>query len=67
LQRADGTAIALSDWSGELSFSERRPDGTDVTPVSPESVPALLEEHFGLGGFTLAADGSLQRPGSAGP
>lgn len=59
-QWRDGRRMILSDW-GELSLVERTPARTQVTPVTIEQVPALLERRFGLAGFELGADGRLAR------
>lgn len=57
-QRPDGTRIVLSDRD-ELAFTEQTPAGSDITPVSREEIPRLLESHFGLSGFVLDHDGRL--------
>ncbi len=57
-QRPDGTRVALSDWNG-LALSIRTPSQSSVTPVAREMIPALLEEHFGLRGFSVGAAGRL--------
>ena len=57
-QRDDGTRISLSDRS-DLALTEQTPASTNVTPVSREDVPGLLETHFGLSGFGLGGDGRL--------
>jgi N-hydroxyarylamine O-acetyltransferase len=56
---ADGTRVTLSDWSGELTLVERRPDSTTTTAISRDAIPTLLSERFGLGGFALDADGRV--------
>jgi N-hydroxyarylamine O-acetyltransferase len=55
---ADGTYTAVSDWSG-LTFTERTPQQTTVTPIDREQVPALLAERFDLPGFVLGEDQRL--------
>ena len=60
VQRRDGTRIALSDWSGELTLTERTPQSSVVTPVTRDAAPELLEQHFGLNGFRVDADGRLR-------
>jgi N-hydroxyarylamine O-acetyltransferase len=57
-QSADGTRTSLSDW-GELALTEQTPERSQVTPVSREEIPRLLESRFGLAGFTLDADGRV--------
>lgn len=56
--RRDGTRIILSDWT-ELSLAEQAPGETTVAPVARPEIPGLLEERFGLGGFTLDAAGRV--------
>jgi len=51
-QSADGTRRALSDW-GRLQLTVRTPAEKTVTPLARSDLPAALERHFGLGGFTL--------------
>ncbi|MHB1834608.1 MAG: arylamine N-acetyltransferase family protein [Solirubrobacteraceae bacterium] len=57
--RADGTFIALSDWSG-LSLTERSAAATVSVPVSREEIPALLSARFGLNGFGLGPGGRIR-------
>ena len=60
--RADGTRTSLSDWS-ELSITEQTPAATSVTAVAWDAVPELLDERFGLPGYTLGAENRLVAPG----
>ena len=53
IQRLDGTRVTLTDWGGELAFSQQLPAETTVTPVTQDEIPALLEDHFGLSGVPL--------------
>lgn len=62
-QLPDGTRISLSDWN-ELALAIRTPTESRVTPVEREAVPRLLEEHFGLRGFTLDAAKRIVPPGA---
>lgn len=57
-QTADGTRTTLSNW-GALELMVQTPAEHTVTPVTPDSVPELLAEHFGLAGFTLDDDGRV--------
>jgi len=59
-QREDGLRMSLSDWDG-LALTERTPTGSTVTPLQRRDLPALLAERFDLPGFSLGADGRLQR------
>lgn len=59
-QDADGTRLALSDWSG-LELRQRTPQASTVTPLQRSEVPALLAERFDLPGFGLGADERLVR------
>jgi N-hydroxyarylamine O-acetyltransferase len=59
-QLPDGTRLSLSDWN-ELAFATRTPGEAQTTPVTRETVPELLDEHFGLPGFVVGADGRLAR------
>ena len=52
--RPDGTRVGLSDWSGQLTLTERRPGASKTTEVAYDQIPALLSEHFGLDGPSLA-------------
>jgi N-hydroxyarylamine O-acetyltransferase len=58
--RPDGTRLSLSDWD-ELALTEQTPGETTVTPVARDAVPRLLEQRFGLPGFTLDGDGRIAR------
>jgi N-hydroxyarylamine O-acetyltransferase len=48
VQRPDGERMSLSDWSGELSFTEETPAGATVTPVDPDAAGDLIADRFGL-------------------
>ncbi|HEY3190892.1 MAG TPA: arylamine N-acetyltransferase [Solirubrobacteraceae bacterium] len=52
VQRQDGTRISLSDRAG-LALTEQTPTGSTVTPIPWDSVPEILETHFGLSGFAI--------------
>jgi N-hydroxyarylamine O-acetyltransferase len=54
---ADGTRVALSDWSGTLRLIEQAPVGETSRPVARAEVPGLLAERFGLPGWSLDASG----------
>lgn len=58
LTQADGSRVSLSDRNG-LELTVRTPEGSEATPVAPAQIPGLLAEHFGLGGFTVGADGRV--------
>jgi N-hydroxyarylamine O-acetyltransferase len=58
--RPDGTRMSLSDWT-ELALVTQTPTGSSTSPVTPESVPGLLETEFGLPGFALSAAGRIVR------
>jgi N-hydroxyarylamine O-acetyltransferase len=53
--RRDGTWLSLSDRN-ELSLVHQTPSGSSASPVELESVPRLLESHFGLPGFALSRE-----------
>ena len=55
----EAVAVSLSDWSGSLILTELTQDRRVVTPVQTSQVGGLLAERFGLGGWTLHADGRL--------
>jgi N-hydroxyarylamine O-acetyltransferase len=57
-QRADGSRVSLSDWSG-TALTELTPTESKVTPVAREAIPELLQRVFGLPGFALAQDGKV--------
>ncbi len=58
-QRPDGTRIDLRDGSRGLAITEQTPAGADVTRVTREEIPQLLETRFGLHGFALDPDGRV--------
>ncbi len=62
--RCDGTRISLSDGD-ELALTEETPAGRKVTRVAWDTVPRVLEEHFGLTGFALDGAGRLVGAGDA--
>lgn len=45
---ADGSRTTLSDFGGEMVISVQTPTGSRREPVARETVPALLQERFGL-------------------
>jgi len=47
-QRPDGGRISLSDWSGELTFTEETPAGATVTAVEAAAAGELIADRFGL-------------------
>jgi len=47
-QLGDGERMSLSDWSGELTFTEETPDKSTVCAVAPDEVPQLVANRFGL-------------------
>jgi N-hydroxyarylamine O-acetyltransferase len=47
-QRADGERMSLSDWSGELTFTEETPQNATVSAVAPDEVPPVVADRFGL-------------------
>jgi N-hydroxyarylamine O-acetyltransferase len=47
-QRADGERMSLSDWSGELTFTEETPQNATVSAVAPDEVPQVVADRFGL-------------------
>ena len=47
-QRPDGERMSLSDWSGELMFTEETPGGTTVSAVEPDEAPQIIADRFGL-------------------
>lgn len=51
-QHPDGTRLSLSDW-GELALTEQTPARSSATPITRDAIPGLLEQRFGLPGFTL--------------
>jgi N-hydroxyarylamine O-acetyltransferase len=57
-QRPNGSRISLSDWN-ELALTEQTPSSTETSPVTPESVPEVLERVFDLPGFVLREDGRV--------
>ncbi len=57
-QLPDGTRVSLSDWNG-LGLVQRTPAGATVNAVERSEIPALLEQRFGLGGFTLTDAGRV--------
>jgi N-hydroxyarylamine O-acetyltransferase len=44
----DGSRTTLSDFGGEMVMSEQTPTGSKREPVARETVPALLQQRFGL-------------------
>jgi N-hydroxyarylamine O-acetyltransferase len=60
VNRADGTRVALSDWS-ELALIEATPSRRTVTDVSRDEIPDLLDRVFGLPGFALGDNGRVKR------
>jgi N-hydroxyarylamine O-acetyltransferase len=63
-QRRDGTHLSLTDWD-ELALTEQTPANTTVLPVARAAIPRLLDERFGLPGFTLDGDGRITRAADA--
>jgi N-hydroxyarylamine O-acetyltransferase len=59
-QRQDGRRLLLSDWDG-LTLTEETPTHRTVTPITPDAIPRLLGERFGLWGFVLDRDGRIAR------
>jgi N-hydroxyarylamine O-acetyltransferase len=53
-----GAWTSLSDW-GDLSLTDRTPERVEVTPVSREEIPSLLDARFGLPGFALGEEGRV--------
>jgi len=49
----DGTRTVLSDWSGTLRLIEQTPAGESTREVDRSEIPTLLQERFGLSGWTL--------------
>ncbi len=47
-QRPDGARESLSNWSGELTLTEERPDSVTFAEVDPDVVPELIKTRFGL-------------------
>jgi N-hydroxyarylamine O-acetyltransferase len=60
----DGTLIVMSDW-GPLALTVSTPSGRTVTPVQPSEIPRLLDDRFGLPGWTREADGRIVATGDA--
>ncbi len=58
--RPDGSRETLSDWNG-LALTHETPTHRTVTGVDREQIPRLLEERFGLTGFTLDDQGRVSR------
>jgi N-hydroxyarylamine O-acetyltransferase len=58
--RPDGTRISLSDWTG-LALVTQTPTRRQVSEVDRGSIPTLLEERFGLTGFSLDSSGRVVR------
>ena len=59
--RQDGSRESLNDWSGTLELSIQSPDRTEVSQPPRDAIPMLLAERFGLPGYSLGADGRVQR------
>jgi N-hydroxyarylamine O-acetyltransferase len=59
-QSRDGRRLRLSDWE-ELVLVEKTPDSETVTPLARDAIPQVLQERFGLPGFTLDVDGRVVR------
>ncbi len=57
-QEIDGTRVSLSDWNG-LALVERTPSHVSTMPVERAAIPDLLEQRFGLAGFTLSDSGRV--------
>ncbi len=47
-QLPDGERVSLSDWSGELTFTEETPHNTSFSAVAPDEVPQVVADRFGL-------------------
>ncbi|MBV8221098.1 MAG: arylamine N-acetyltransferase [Solirubrobacterales bacterium] len=47
-QLVDGERMSLSDWSGQMTFTEETPQDATVSPVEPDEVPQLVANRFGL-------------------
>lgn len=60
---ADGVRTTLTDWGSKLTLAEWSPSDRVVEEVARESIPTLLEERFGLHGFTLGPDGRVRLAG----
>jgi N-hydroxyarylamine O-acetyltransferase len=68
---ADGSRTILSDWGGAPTLTSRTPEGSTVTGVGREEIPALLADRFGLKGFAVGDGGRIvsiagARPGVEG-
>ncbi len=59
-QSWDGRRLRLTDWE-ELALVEKTPDSETVTPLTRAAIPQVLQQRFGLPGFTLDADGRVVR------
>lgn len=60
MNHADGTRVAMSDWS-ELGLIEATPSRRTVTEVVRDEIPGLLDRVFGLPGFALSDNGRVTR------
>jgi N-hydroxyarylamine O-acetyltransferase len=57
-QDAEGTRLMLNDWDG-LTLTEQTPAGSSVRTLTPDQIPGVLAERFGLHGFALDGDGRV--------
>jgi N-hydroxyarylamine O-acetyltransferase len=56
--RRDGSRVSLGDRDG-LVLTEQTPSTTNVSPVTLDAVPELLQRVFDLPGFALREDGRI--------
>jgi N-hydroxyarylamine O-acetyltransferase len=59
IHRPDGAQVSLSDWTGQLALVQETPQERTITEVAPQAIPRLLEERFGLAGFSVGTDGRV--------